>query len=114
MAAGPLTDTLVAGSWRRALDMLRAFREPPGLRVLLVRALLDEARATGRLVAPASAFQRVGVGPTVDAERFRHPDDPEWPGHWARPPESWPDFADVDRTGLLPAADAVLGGSLLF
>lgn len=108
MTGGPPTDELLPGAWRRALDLLRAFRESPGLRVLLVRALLDEARATGVLVASAAAFQRIGVGPTVEAERFRHRDDPEWPGHWARPPVSWPDLPEVDHSSLAPAADAAL------
>jgi len=108
MTGGPPTDEFLPCAWRRALDMLRAFREPPGLRVLLVRALLDEARATGALVASAAAFHRIGVGPTVEAERFRHDDDPAWPGHWARPPASWPDRAEVDRSRLTPAAVAAL------
>ena len=108
MAAGPLTDTLVTGSWRRALDMLRAFREPPGLRVLLVRALLDEARATGAAgrfccrISPYRCRSHRGGG------EIPTPDDPEWPGHWARPPASWPDRAEVDRSRLSPAAVAAL------
>lgn len=84
--------TLLPGTWRRALEATPAYREPPGLRVLLIRALLDEARATGVLAAPAAAYQRLGIGPTVGPVRFRHADDPEWPGHWSRPPEPWPDL----------------------
>jgi RNA polymerase sigma-70 factor (ECF subfamily) len=104
----PAEAALMTATWRRALDMLRAFRDPPGLRVLLVRALLDEARASGLLVASAAAFHRIDVGPAVDATRFLHPDDPEWPGHWARAPEPWPDFTDTDRTRLESTTDAAL------
>lgn len=102
------TEALLTGAWRRGLDAFRGYRDPPGLRVLLVRALLDEARVAGVLLAPAAAYQPMGVGPTVDAERFRHPDDPEWPGHWARPPTSWPDVTEVDRVDVAPAIDAAL------
>ena len=27
--------------------------------------------------------------PTFDPDRFRPPDDPEWPGHWATLPRNW-------------------------
>ena len=30
-----------------------------------------------------------GADPTFDADRFRPPDDPEWPGHWASFPLDW-------------------------
>lgn len=101
-------NALLAGAWRRALDAARAFREPPGLRVLVIRALLDEARATGVLVAPAVAYRRLGVGPTVERERFLNADDPEWPGHWSRPPEPWPVLSSGRETDLGPAVDAAL------
>jgi RNA polymerase sigma-70 factor (ECF subfamily) len=32
----------------------------------------------------------VSEGPSVSPDRFRGEHDP-WPGHWARPPEPWPD-----------------------
>jgi RNA polymerase sigma-70 factor (ECF subfamily) len=102
------TDALFSGTWRRSLEAMRAFRDPPGLRVLVMRALLDEARATGVLVAPAAAFNRLGIGPTVEPERFLDADDPQWPGHWARPPEPWPDAATPVRVDI----DAALVMSL--
>jgi RNA polymerase sigma-70 factor (ECF subfamily) len=97
---------LVRGAWRRALEAARAYREPPGLRVLLIRALLDEARATGVLTAPAAAYQRLGVGPTVGPGKFLPADDPAWPGHWARPPQPWPDAAGSVEAG--PAFESAL------
>jgi RNA polymerase sigma-70 factor (ECF subfamily) len=30
-----------------------------------------------------------GAEPTFDADRFRPPEDPEWPGHWASFPLDW-------------------------
>jgi len=32
------------------------------------------------------------VEPTFAASRFLPPDDPEWPGHWAIPPQVWDDL----------------------
>jgi RNA polymerase sigma-70 factor (ECF subfamily) len=101
-------DALMSGTWRRILEALRAFRDPPGVRVLVMRALLDEARATGVFIAPAAAFSRLGMGPTVEPERFLDADDPQWPGHWARPPEPWPEAATSGRVVI----DAALEVSL--
>ena len=109
MTSGPPpTNALLTGAWTRALDAFRAYRHPPGLRVLLVTALLDEARAAGVLVAPAAAYQRLGVGPTVDRARFLAADDRHWPGHWARPPEPWPDITTALEAESAPALASAL------
>jgi RNA polymerase sigma-70 factor (ECF subfamily) len=54
-------------------------------------------------VTSAEAAAAVTV-PTYPPDRFLPPDDPEWPGHWAHPPEVWP---DVVRVGL-PHSDAAV------
>ena len=107
MTSGP-SNALLTGTWTRALVAFRAYRHPPGPRVLLVRALLDEARAAGVLIAPAAAYHRLGVGPTVDRARFLADDDPQWPGHWARPPESWPDVTTAPGAETPPALTSAL------
>jgi RNA polymerase sigma-70 factor (ECF subfamily) len=57
---------------------------------ILTNIAKTRAQREGRTL-PFSALQRPGVvpEPAVDAERFRPPDDPEWPGHWASHPEPW-------------------------
>lgn len=93
---------LVRRCWRRALEALRAFRTPPGLRALLLRSLLDEARASGLLTAGADDYRAALGLTTMPEDRFLPPEDPQWPGHWAAPPAEWPaldaDPAAVDTT----------------
>lgn len=95
-------DEVVRRIWRRALEALRAIRTPPGLRALLLRALVDEARAAGLLAASAGDYRAVTDQPTLPEHRFLPPGDPQWPGHWAAPPQEWPaleaDPAAVDDT----------------
>jgi hypothetical protein len=59
---------------------------------------------TGILLTPTvRGFMRAPAGvplePAFAADRFRPPDDPEWPGHWVEPPgpwEPWGDRIDTD------------------
>jgi MFS family permease len=44
----------------------------------------------------------VPLQPAFAADQFLPPDDPDWPGHWAHPPETW------DRPGAQIDSDAVL------
>jgi DNA-directed RNA polymerase specialized sigma24 family protein len=39
--------------------------------------------------APAAAVPVPASEQTFAADRFLPPDDPTWPGHWAKPPEAW-------------------------
>jgi MFS family permease len=55
---------------------------------------------------PAEAAVEIGPAPAVDApafspDRFLPPDDPEWPGHWAVPPNAWTASGiDLDRPAV--------------
>jgi DNA-directed RNA polymerase specialized sigma24 family protein len=95
---------LIGPTWLRALEAMRAFRSPPGIRARLMRALLDEARAFGLLDANAEEYQRRScLGATVVSGRFL-PVGNEWAGHLADPPEPWPAFDEDDlRAVLVPA-----------
>jgi RNA polymerase sigma-70 factor, ECF subfamily len=87
---GKTADEVVRRAWRRALEALRAFRSPPGLRALLLRSLLDEARAAGLLTVSAGDYRAPTDQPILPEDRFLPPGDPQWPGHWATPPQDWP------------------------
>jgi RNA polymerase sigma-70 factor, ECF subfamily len=101
-------DEVVRRTWRRALEALRAFRTPPGLRALLLRALLDEARVAGLLTASAGDYRAVTQEPAMPEDRFLPPTDPQWPGHWATPPQDWPAL-DADPAVDETIASAVAG-----
>jgi RNA polymerase sigma-70 factor (ECF subfamily) len=45
--------------------------------------------------------------PVFPADRFRPDDDPEWPGHWASPPQEWADDR-VDDEALAEVRAAIL------
>jgi RNA polymerase sigma-70 factor, ECF subfamily len=104
---------LVRRTWIRALPAMRGFRSPPGLRALLLRSLLDEARASGVLEASAADYRQPLSGGTVPDARFLPENDAQWPGHWATPPAEWPALDQPPDGGRSPAdledvvADAV-------
>ena len=51
-----------------------------------------EVEPAAELVAATTATAAAAVtGPSYPADRFLPPDDPQWPGHWARPPSPWQD-----------------------
>jgi MFS family permease len=55
---------------------------------VLIALALPEAGTQLARAEPALA-PGAEVGPSFPADRFLPPDDPDWPGHWARPPADW-------------------------
>jgi MFS family permease len=73
--------------------------------LMLTFVLNHGVEPASELVAVTSAEAAAAVTvPTYPPDRFLPPDDPQWPGHWANPPEAWPDVVAVG----LPHSDAVL------
>jgi len=107
-----LARDLVRGTWVRALPAMRAFRSPPGLRALLMRSLLDEARATGVLHASAADYRQPLSGGTMPVERFLPESDARWPGHWATPPAEWPALEDKGPEGAPEVLDEVVADAV--
>jgi RNA polymerase sigma-70 factor, ECF subfamily len=85
-------------TWLGVLNGLDRFEGRSSLRTWIFRILTNiaktRARRDGRTL-PFSALQDPGRVPeaAVDADRFLDPEHPRWPGHWAAPPEAWPDEA---------------------
>jgi RNA polymerase sigma-70 factor (ECF subfamily) len=112
---------VVQATWERVLQQLPTY--PPGnsLKVWIFRILLEEAEsAAGHSLSPCQEAESAPES-TVNALRFRPPDDAHWPGHWASPPQPWEDSpgaplwalatrAAVQRAvaGLPPGQGAVL------
>ena len=71
------------------------FERRSSLKTWLYRILMNIARTRGvkesRSIPFSSALGALadGAEPTFDADRFRPPDDPDWPGHWASLPNGW-------------------------
>jgi predicted MFS family arabinose efflux permease len=69
---------------------------------LIAVAILTVALLVWTVRGFARAPVAVPLEPAFAADRFLPADDPEWPGHWAHPPEAW------DRAGVAIDGDAAL------
>lgn len=82
----------VQNTWLAVVAGLDRFEGRSGLRTWVVSILIRQAQHTGqreRRSIPFSSAWRDERGPTVDADRFRPPDSPEWPNGWSAPLPRW-------------------------
>jgi RNA polymerase sigma-70 factor, ECF subfamily len=88
-------DEVVQDTWVAVLRGIDRFEQRSSLKTWLYRILMNIARTRGvkesRMIPFSSAGGAMdeGAEPTFDADRFRPPDDPDWPGHWASFPLDW-------------------------
>jgi RNA polymerase sigma-70 factor, ECF subfamily len=89
-----VAEEVVQETWLGVLQGLDRFEGRSSLRTWVFRILTNiaktRAQREGRTL-PFSALARPDAvpEPAVEAERFRAPDDPSWPGHWSSPPQAW-------------------------
>lgn len=94
VASRAVAEEVVQETWVGVLKGIDRFESRASLKTWIFRILSNTAKTRaqreGRTL-PFSALQNPsGVPePAVEPERFRDPDDPRWPGHWAVPPQSW-------------------------
>jgi RNA polymerase sigma-70 factor (ECF subfamily) len=95
VATDALADDVVQETWLAVLNGVDRFEQRSSLKTWLYRILLNIARTRGvresRTIPFSSASHALDDDneTTFDADRFRPPDDPEWPGHWASFPLDW-------------------------
>jgi RNA polymerase sigma-70 factor (ECF subfamily) len=95
VATDAQADEVVQDTWLAVLKGVDRFEQRSSLKTWLYRILLNIARTRGvresRSIPFSSASRALDddAEPTFDADRFRPPDDPEWPGHWASFPLDW-------------------------
>jgi RNA polymerase sigma-70 factor (ECF subfamily) len=95
VATDAQADEVVQETWLAVLKGVDRFEQRSSLKTWLYRILMNIARTRGvresRSVPFSSASSALddGAEPTFDPDRFRPPDDPEWPGHWASFPPDW-------------------------
>jgi RNA polymerase sigma-70 factor, ECF subfamily len=82
-------------TWLGLLRGIDRFEARSSLKTWLFRILVNRAKTRGeregRLI-PFSALWSAESDPyeaAVEPERFLPADHPQWPGHWASPPNSW-------------------------
>jgi RNA polymerase sigma-70 factor, ECF subfamily len=95
VATDAQADDVVQETWLAVLKGVDRFEQRSSLKTWLYRILMNIARTRGVRESrsiPFSSASRALVDdddPTFHADRFRPPDDPEWPGHWASFPLDW-------------------------
>ena len=109
-------EEVVQETWLAVLQGLDRFEGRSSLKTWIFSILANRAKTRAvreRRTIPFSALNPERVPePAVDPERFRDAEDPRWPGHWASPPQPWPDdklVAAETRGKLAGAIDALPG-----
>ena len=82
-------------TWLGVLQGLDRFEGRSSLKTWIFHILTNRAKTRGQREARSVPFSDLIDAaleldePSVDPSRFRPPDDPDWPGHWAANPQSW-------------------------
>ena len=90
-----VADEVVQDTWLGVLQGIDRFEGRSSVKTWLFRILMNVARTRGvreqRIIPFSSAptALRDDDEPAFDPDRFRPPDDPQWPGHWATFPSRW-------------------------
>jgi len=109
-----VAEDVVGETWLAVLQGLDRFEGRSSLKTWIFTILANRAKTRAireRRTIPFSALQPERVPePALPPERFRDPEDPRWPGHWASPPQAWPEdrlLAAETREKLAEAIEAL-------
>jgi RNA polymerase sigma-70 factor (ECF subfamily) len=109
-----VAEEVVQETWLAVLEGIDRFEGRSSLKTWIFRILANRAKTRAqreRRTIPISALQPERVPePALDPDRFRDSEDPRWPGHWAVPPQQWPEdrlLASETREKLAEAIDAL-------
>jgi RNA polymerase sigma-70 factor, ECF subfamily len=84
-------EEVAADTWVAVLEGIDRFQERSSLKTWLFRILTNKAKTRGmreRRTLPFSSLE--SDDSTVDPDRFHGPEH-SWPGHWAAPPQGFPE-----------------------
>ena len=100
-----LAEEVVQEAWLGVLRGLDRFEGRSSLKTWLFRIVTNLAKTRamreGRTIPFSALRTPEGVPePAVEPERFRRPDDPQWPGHWASKPAQWPEARLLENESL--------------
>ncbi|HEV3478305.1 MAG TPA: sigma-70 family RNA polymerase sigma factor [Gaiellaceae bacterium] len=118
-----IAEEVAQEAWLAVLNGIDRFEGRSSLKTWLFRIVTNQAKTRavreGRTI-PLSALRNPEnvPEPALDPERFRSPEDPRWPGHWAVKPQEWPEaqllaaetlgFVEAAIEALPPAQRAVV------
>jgi len=102
-----VAEEVVQETWMAVVTGIGRFEGRSSVKTWLFKILTNKAKTRAlreKRTIPFSAFgDREGDEPAVDAERFLPASHPQWPGHWANPPQPWslgPEGTALDRETL--------------
>lgn len=107
-----VAEEVVQEAWVGVLRGLDRFEGRSSFKTWLFRIVTNLAKTRavreGRTI-PFSALRTPESVPeaAVEPERFRPPDDPSWPGHWATKPSEWPEGRLLETESLALIRDAI-------
>jgi RNA polymerase sigma-70 factor (ECF subfamily) len=109
-----VAEEVVQETWMAVVTGIGRFEGRSSVKTWLFKILTNKAKTRAlreRRTIPFSEFEVDNRDePAVDAARFLPASHPQWPGHWANPPQPWsmgPEGTALDRETL-----AVLKGAL--
>ena len=110
-----VAEEVVQETWMAVVTGIGRFEGRSSVKTWLFKILTNKAKTRAlreKRTIPFSAFDDRDQGdePAVDAARFLPASHPQWPGHWATPPQPWsmgPEGTALDHETL-----AVLRGAL--
>jgi len=94
-APSGMAEDIVQEAWLGVLKGIDRFEGRSSLKTWIFRILINSAKTSGRREARSIPFSSLGDPaedrgePAVDPARFLAVSDPQWPHHWASPPQSW-------------------------
>jgi RNA polymerase sigma-70 factor, ECF subfamily len=105
-----VAEEVVQEAWLGVLRGLDQFEGRSSFKTWLFRIVVNRAKTRSVREDRTIPFSD---GPAVPAERFLGADDPDWPHHWAVPPQSWGASADeqlqsAETMALIEGAIAAL------
>jgi RNA polymerase sigma-70 factor, ECF subfamily len=114
-----VAEEMVQEAWLGMLQGLERFERRSSFKTWLFRILVNRARTRAEREGRTVPFSALGnaalepAEPAVAPARFLGPDHPEWPLHWAVPPNSWGDspeeqFLQRETLDLIEQAIAAL------
>jgi RNA polymerase sigma-70 factor (ECF subfamily) len=88
-------EEVVQETWEAVLKGIDRFEGRSSLKTWIFSILANRAKTKAkreRRTIPFSELEPTRVPEAaLGPERFRGADDPRWPGHWAVPPQPWPE-----------------------
>jgi len=86
-----VAEEVAAETWLAVVEGIHRFEERSSLKTWIFRILTNRAKTRGIREGRSLPFSSLeGDEPAVEPDRFHSGDHP-WPGHWAAPPQGFPE-----------------------